>query len=346
MKILILTKYPVRGPSSRYRFFQYLPELNARGHSVTVLPFFTDTYLDVLFHNRRVNPLYFFNRALARLAHCLRGSRHDLAWIEGELVPFLPAWPEKLFHVLLPRKRIYEFDDANWLRYRGKPLLEDKFGSILAGAGGVVVGNPFLQDYVKAFNGNTLVVPTVVDWSKYASVVPIGEGSTIGWIGTRNTCPFLEEVRPALKELSATHQFKLKVVGASVASDGYPVEEVPWSEDSEAEQIATFDIGIMPLTKTPWSEGKCGLKLIQYLAAGVPAVATSVGVNTQYISESRAGYLAEDQETWVFALRKLLDHADLRREMGQNGRDWVRSQMTVQAQASRLVSFLESVVGP
>jgi len=341
LNILILTKYPTRGPSSRYRFYQFLPHLSERGHRFTVLPFFTDAYLASLFDDGRVGPLYVFQRLLARLGHCLRGKPYDLVWIEGELLPFIPSSMERLFHLALPRRRVYEFDDANWLRYEGKPLLEKKFLRILSSAAGVVVGNDFLADYVRQVNASIAVVPTVVDWARYEPAVHKPNGLTIGWIGSQKTSFFLEDIFPALRELATQYPLKLKVVGARIQADGFPLEEVVWSEDTEVSHIESFDIGVMPLTATPWSRGKCGLKLIQYLAAGIPAVASSVGVNTGYLNDSGGGFLAEDHEDWVHQLRKLLDNETLRKDMGRSGREWVRSEMTITAQAPKLINFLE-----
>lgn len=331
----------MRGPSSRYRFYQFLPHLNERGHQVTVLPFFTDAYLESLFDGGKVGPLYLFQRLMARLSHCLKGKRYDLAWIEGELLPFIPAAMERVFHLALPRRRVYEFDDANWLRYEGKSLLERKFLKILASASGVVTGNEFLARYAGKVNQRVAVVPTVVDWTKYEPAVHKPNGLTIGWIGSQKTSFFLEDIFPALRELARDYPFTLKVVGARVQTDGFPLKEVTWSEDTEVSEIETFDIGVMPLTATPWSEGKCGLKLIQYLATGVPAVASPVGVNTRYLSESGGGYAAEDHQDWVNYLRKLLDNPELRKDLGRNGRDWVQSEMTIAAQAPGLIDFLE-----
>ncbi len=341
MKIIVLTKYPVRGPSSRYRFYQFLPHLVERGHQCTVLPFFTDAYLSSLFDEGKVNSFYLVQRLLARLGHCLSGRKYDMAWIEGELLPFIPSTLERWLHRALPRRRVYEFDDANWLRYENRPMLQNKFKCILSTASGVITGNEFLAEYVGRVNERVAIIPTVVDWAKYAPATHKSNGLNIGWIGSQKTSFFLEDVFPALRELAEIYPLKLKVVGAKVKAEGIPIVQVPWSEDTEVAEIESFDLGIMPLTPTPWSRGKCGLKLIQYLAAGVPGVASPVGVNTRYISESGAGYLADDHESWVRHLRKLLDSESLRRELGFNGRNWVQSEMTITAQAPRLIDFLE-----
>ena len=330
------------GPSSRYRFYQYLPALKERGFQLTILPFFTHSYLDALFSGRSKGPVYLASRFLNRLGHCLGGKRYDLAWIEGDLWPFLPAFAERLLHIMLPKRRVYEFDDANWLRYEGKPLLVNKFDTILAGAAGIVVGNRFLEAHVRRVNTNTCVVPTVIDERRYANAKPDLKGCTIGWIGSPSTSFFLDDVLPALRELGKKHRLTLRVVGAEVETTGFDIDNVTWSAEQEVSLIASFDVGIMPLTATPWSEGKCGLKLIQYLATGVPAVASPVGVNSDIINQSGGGLLASDQGEWITALDTLLGDEGLRRSMGARGREWVGRHTTISAQAPRLLDFLEA----
>lgn len=341
LKILILTKYPMRGPSSRYRFYQFLPALQEAGIEVHIQPFFTDAYLDLLFSGKKPNPVYLASRCFARLAQTLGGKGFDLAWVEGELLPYIPAFLERWLHLPLPKARIYEFDDANWLRYQGKSLFENKFAAILQSAAGIVVGNQFLEDYVQKYNPNTTIIPTVVDWNRYKDCKPQLSGHTIGWIGSQNTAFFLDDIFPALRELSQELPLKLKVVGAEVEAKGVDIECVKWTADTEISHLDSFDVGVMPLEDTPWARGKCGLKLIQYLAAGVPAVASGVGVNTSYIHDSGGGYVAEDTQSWVFNLRKLLTNQDLRRQMGEKGQDWARDTMTIHTQAPRLIEFLK-----
>lgn len=342
MKILVLTKYPALGPSSRYRFHQFLPALREAGHVVTVLPLMTEHYLEALFSRRRVGRAYLMQRLAARVSHCVSAARYDLVWIEGELVPFMPAPLERLLHALLPRRRVYDFDDANWLRYEGKRLLHRKFRTILSSASGIVVGNHYLERYVRGFHHRVAVIPTVVDWGRYEDAAPTLSGRTVGWIGSTSTVSYVDPIVPALRDLSRDPGFRFVVVGAPFQVDGVTSEAHPWTAESEVALIESFDVGIMPLTATPWSEGKCGLKLIQYLATGVPAVASPVGVNSSIIHDSGGGFLADTTQEWSDRLRELLDDRPARVQRGGAGRDWVRSNMTVDAVAPRLIAFLES----
>ncbi len=341
MKILLLTKYPARGPSSRYRFYQYLPALAEAGHECLVRPLFTDRYLSRLFADKPAGAVYLAKRFTARLAQCVGARSFDLAWIEGELIPFVPAMLERGLHALLPKRRVYEFDDAVWLRYAGKRRLENKFRNLLGDAAGIVAGNRFLADYARSVNPRVCVVPTVVDWRKYEDARPKMSGGVVGWIGSQNTVFYLRELVPALRRVAERRPLEVAVVGARFEAEGLNIREEAWSADREIALLSQFDVGVMPLAVDPWSEGKCGLKLLQYLAAGVPAVASPVGVNADFIRSSGGGLLASDSDQWADALERLLDDASLRRDMGARGRTWARREMTVQAQAPRLIAFLE-----
>lgn len=341
MKLLVLTKYAPRGPSSRYRFLQFLPGLKAAGIETKVAPLFDDFYLDCLFSDRSTGKAYLVKRVLARLTQLLTARRFDLVWIEGELIPFLPGRLETLLHGLMP-PRVYDFDDAVWLRYSGKPRLEQKFAAILSSARGITAGNAFLAGYCGEFCEQVHQIPTVIDWPRYADVKPPLEGKVIGWMGSPSTIHYLEALASVFQQLAQRHQIKLHVVGAQLEIPGVQVISIPWRYESEVAEIARFDVGVMPLDATPWSEGKCGLKMIQYLAAGVPAIASPVGVNTRIISESGAGFTAANAQAWQTHLETLLTSHVTRRTLGEKGRIWAQQCASVAAVTPGLVRFLQA----
>jgi len=341
MKLCIFTKYTANGPSSRYRFLGYLPALDKAGYQVSIRPFFSDLYLKRLFSNRSVGPFYVIWRILLRITECMMARRYDLVWIEGELVPFLPSFFERILNIFLPKRRYHDFDDAIWLRYAEKRLLRKKFPAIIKNATGITAGNSFLAQHFAPANVPTLILPTVVRWEKYEMIKAPLSGSTIGWIGTPKTVFFLEDLLPALEKLASNHSFTLRVIGAKISSEKFEVDCQPWSQERETQLLSELDIGIMPLRDDQWSRGKCGLKLIQYLAAGVPSVASPVGVNTQIIENSSGGFLAQGIDQWVSALSQLLRDPDMRKAMGAKARQWAKNEMTLESQAPRLIDFLD-----
>src|SRR5262249_4834882 len=154
-------------------------------------------------------------------------------------------------------------------------------------------------------NGNTVVLPTVVDTHRYQVDRSRRDTGTftIGWIGSPSTAPYLQRIVEPLALLGREAPTRLIVIGAPrPAVPGVEVIQRQWREDEEITSINEFDVGVMPLPDEPWARGKCAFKLIQYMACGVPAVASPVGANLDVVAQE-TGFLAADADEWVSALR-------------------------------------------
>jgi hypothetical protein len=170
---------------------------------------------------------------------------------------------------------------------------------------------------------------------------------TLGWIGSPLTSAYLEPLRPALVELAARQSFRIVLVGASpTALAGLPVERVAWSLETEAAQLARFDVGLMPLPDLPWERGKCGYKLIQYMASSLPVVASPVGANRDIVVPGETGFLAETWAEWGAALDRLAQDPALRQRMGAVGRRRVEQRYALQTRAPELIDLLYNVAAP
>ena len=189
------------------------------------------------------------------------------------------------------------------------------------------------------------LIPTVVDTHRYRPrQARPNETPVIGWIGTPNTSRYLQPLLPVFKALQARMRVRVVAVGArSEDFAGTPVETLPWSEETEVESIQQFDIGIMPLPDSPWERGKCGYKLIQCMACGVPVVASPVGVNTVIVNPGKNGLLARDDE-WEEHLTTLLQDPELRRSFGAQGRKDVENWYSLEVQAPRLLNTIREAV--
>ena len=170
----------------------------------------------------------------------------------------------------------------------------------------------------------------MVDTKKY-HIVPSKNSKTIviGWIGNPSTVHFLELVRDPLNILSERFEIVLNVIGAQFNSDTFKVNCIKWKEDTEVKSIQEIDIGIMPLHDGPFEKGKCGYKLIQYMACGKPVVASPVGVNKKIVRESNGGYLAITGKDWIEELTKLCDSRALREECGYEARGYIEKYYSV-----------------
>jgi len=358
MKILLLSKYSRKGASTRLRSLQYLPFLESEGFQVTVSSLFDDQYLDQLYQHGKRAPLRMMMLYFRRLVVLLGAFRYDLIWIEKEIFPYMPAFAERMLH-FLGKRYVVDYDDAVFHSYdlSGNPVLRRVLGRkidvVMRCASCVVAGNEYLASRAKAAGATRVeLVPTVVDPTRYS---PIGSSMAsrpvIGWIGSPSTQGYVVDIARVLTSQCQKHNARLRLVGASVniASEfpGVDVDVVPWSEASEAELIAGMDIGIMPLPDGPWEKGKCGYKLIQYMACAIPVIASPVGVNVDIVGTNRCGMLAARAVEWDGALDKLLESPAQRLELGRAGRQAVENWYSLAVQAPILAGiFAQSMALP
>jgi len=351
MKVLLLSRYGPLGASSRVRSYQYLPYLKANGIDVTVSPLLGDDYLRQ-FYSGKVNQLtarsspYF-----QRVIELLKSRRFDLLWIEKELFPWLPSWSEMLI-ARLKIPYIVDYDDAIFHNYDThsnmfiRKLLGNKIDVVMRNAAAVIAGNEYLASRAeKAGAIRVEYLPTVIDLERYAVNDNVENPVfTIGWIGSPATVKYLEMIRPVLSEWDKKNNARLVIIGAdSFELDGTRVEHRPWSQDIEVLDIQSFDVGIMPLSDNLWERGKCGYKLIQYMACGKPVIAYPVGVNSKIVEHGVNGFLAESKKEWLEALTVLRDDHGLRKKMGAAGRKIVERKYCLQVTAPKLMSIIQSV---
>jgi len=274
----------------------------------------------------------------------------DLLWIEYELFPWLPATIEQLLATVGVRY-VVDYDDPIYHRYElhrhglVRFLLGGKISRIMRQASTVIVGNDYLAERAHAAGARRVEhLPTVVDLDRYPASVPRRtDVFTVGWIGSPSTVGYLSAIARILAKFCAERRARLLVVGARQALlDGIPVEFRGWSESTEVEDICDFDVGIMPLPDEPWERGKCGYKLIQYMACERPLLASPVGVNRQIVEQGENGFLAVTDQEWRSALENLYAAPELRTRLGKAGRQKVERSYCTRVTAPTLASILMS----
>ena len=379
-KILFLPKYPPMGASSRMRTYQYLPLWKQAGHGVKVSSFFNEAYLSQVYALRRPGVWNVLKCYLRRFLILFTAVRYDYVWVEKELFPFVPAWVEALLSALGLRL-ILDYDDAVFHNYDKsknpwvRTWLPKKIDRVMKAAYLVLAGNRYLAQRAACAGATRIeILPTVIDLKKYAQPPVfgksrmIGVGSptpamgsddpgmdppvvTVGWIGSPSTLKYLGLVSQALTRLYGKTPFRFVLVnGGSVRYQQYlklPPEAVTrlvWSEEEEVGQIRQMDIGIMPLPDDPWERGKCAYKLIQYMACGLPVVASPVGMNTEVVHHGQNGYLAHSEEDWVEYLGRLLADAEARRSMGEEGRLLVEREFTLEGNFKKMLAYVSAVL--
>ena len=308
-KLGIFTRYGRRGASSRLRYFDYKDAFEAAGFSPHFHPFFPDAYLKRLYAGNGKSRLLAAEALLRRLA-TMSAHLPERLLIEYELLPELAFGIES--HFLRNRRYVLNFDDNVWLKYEGRGRLAEKYDRLIAGAAGVVCANDLLLEKVRKHNANVIKIPTAVNLESYPAQARKFPDFTVAWIGTPVTYEYLESHADALQSMALAVDFELLVIArkelASRAIPGVNMRFVDWSAAREGELLARCHIGIMPLPAgDAFAAGKSAFKLIEYLAAGVPAIASPVGENTKVLRDGETGYLAETPEEWTNALIRLKD---------------------------------------
>ncbi len=350
-KILLLSRYDNLGSSSRYRFYQYLPYLRKKGIEIKVAPLFDNDYIDNLYAGRKKIFTKLLKAYFNRIINLHYANNFDLIWIEKETLPWLPAWIEFIFGI----KRascIVDYDDAIFHRYDKNRLklirwiLGHKIDIIMKYANTVLVGNEYLLERAKKSGARRIeLLPTVIDLRKYpVTFFNNNDIFTIGWIGSPVTSHYLKLVIPALKEVCKNDTARVVLIGAKKEElPNIPVEYVSWSEETEIKEIKKFDIGIMPLPDNPWERGKCGFKLIQYMACEKPVIGSPVGVNKKIIKHGINGYQVRNIDEWIWAINKLKNDPKLGQKMGKAGRKIVEKNYCLQVTAPKLLKILKNL---
>ena len=356
VNVLALTRYEALGSTSRVRFFQFLPALEAAEIHVTVAPLLDDAYIRALYNGERrgAEPIFAaYRRRFAQLSHL---RNYDLLWIEKELLPWLPATVET-FLARRGTRFVVDYDDATFHNYDAnryapiRRLLGKKIDRVMQAATVVIAGNDYLGARAEAAGAKRIeYLPSIVDSARYAAEPkPPGSPFTIGWMGTPVTARYLGAIQSSLQAVCANGKGQILLVGPKdnplpeLAKDaGIEIELRKWSEATEARDVQEFDVGIMPLPDEPFERGKCGYKLIQYMASGRPVVATPLGVNRKIVNPGVTGFLAQTPEQWISALTGLRDDPESRQRMGQAGREKQEQEYSLEFAAPRLVEILRS----
>ncbi len=326
MKVLFLIQ-GFNVAASRYRVLQFIPYLNSEGVTTEV----------------RTYP-----RTPAEFTRFFSGLKeYDCVFLQrkrfsGPLLKLLRKRAKKI---------IYDFDDSVMYRNSkaGSPHSKTRmkrFADMVRASDFIVAGNRFLMEQALAFNDRAAVIPTAIDGNRYTLKdyeLP-KDRVTLGWIGDHGSIHYMEKMKPLFEQLGRKYpNTELSIVcDVFIDCENIPVIKKMWSQETEVSDLKEMDIGLMPLMNDLWSEGKCGLKILQYFGVGVPAVCTPVGVNRDVVSDGVNGLYADTPQQWLEKLSALIEGPQLRKEMGLEGRKTVFEGYTIQACAPRLLEIIKN----
>lgn len=349
-RILFLVPYPLGiAPSQRFRFEQYFESLRSAGHSYTVRPFLDEEAMSILYQPGRL-PLKIWKVVsgfIRRVDDLLALGKFDIIFIHREAAPIGPPILEWMVAKIWGKKIIFDFDDAIWIPNTSS---SNPFISVLkryrnaentcAWAWKVSCGNAYLRDHASLFNAHAVINPTTIDTDHHHNCVKVycEVKTIIGWTGTHSTIKYLDHLVPIFRKLESEFDFELLVI-----ADRRPDFElrslrfVPWNKATEINDLLQMDVGLMPLEDDRWAKGKCGFKALQYMALGIPAVVSPVGVNKEIVSHAGNGWICSTAEEWEECLRNILGNHKQLAEMSLAARETVIARYSV---ASNRENFL------
>lgn len=359
IRVLFICPYPIsESPSQRFRFEQYFELLQGRGFSIEAHPFLSLSTWRLIYQPGNSIPkvMGVLTGFIKRVLTLFIVPRFDFIFIHREATPLGPPWFEWIASKIFRKKVIYDFDDAIWLAPTSKEnsfvtklRWPSKIESICKWSYSISCGNNYLASFAKQFNQRVIVNPTTIDVRNvhnpnlFPSMVK-SDRIVIGWTGTHSTLSYLDLVVPVIQSLEKKlhNQFEFHVI-----ADKNPNFElsslrfIKWSKESEIQDLLKFDIGLMPLTDDLWAKGKCGFKALQYMAIGIPVIASPVGVNKNIIDEGVNGFLCKSLSQWEEKIVQLIKDQELRKRMGDAGRFKIVNNYSLDSNSGNFLSLFE-----
>jgi glycosyltransferase involved in cell wall biosynthesis len=343
-------------PGSRFRIEQWMGFLAREGFECTYEGFEDEAlheviYREGLFGKKAWGILKAFGRRLRLMSDI---QKYDAVFIYEEASRIGPAIVERLIHRAgVPM--IYDFCDPVYMPYKSRKnsylsylKFFGKTATICRLSAQVLVGNRDLEAYARQHNANVTIVPITIDLAEYGEKLYSAADErlpVIGWTGSHSTLWFLEEAGAMLRELRKEREYELRVMGGEgFRLEGVSVRTEPWRAEREVPFLHECDIGIMPIADFEWARLRSHLKVRQYMAVGMPCVATPVGVIADLIQDGVNGFLASSQQEWVQKLTALLDDPELRRRMGKKARKRIAESCAAEPWAHEVGKIIRSAV--
>lgn len=359
VEVLALGVYPAQAAATRFRLLQLVEPLRRKGINLRFSSMLDANAFETLYDRGkwRSTTLGLIRGAVRQLAQILRSRRTDIVLVQRQA---LIAGPPLAEWIAIRRHRcplVLDLDDPTYLQmtsptYGTRISLirpAGKTDALIRRSSLVLCGSPAVAEHAKSLGAETVILPTVVDTEVFAPRSTLDElgAPVIGWVGSHSTYEHVEPLFPVLEALARRHSFSVRVVGSGRTTVPLPagmVEVVPWTMGSDVANFQALDIGLYPLGNDRWSQGKSGLKAIQYMAVGVPFVCSPVGILAEIGQPGRTHLEATNLQEWEATLEQLLTNPRLRSQMGRAGRSYCLAHYTTAITAERLAGSLKEVL--
>jgi len=352
-------------PSSRFRVQQFIPYFKKLGIKCKLVQGHPHKTFYVSYKNlilkRLVNSFLYFVKALTIMAQMPIVLWADIIFLQRPLIHHNFIFLEK-FIFKFKKPVIFDIDDALFLKSKDPEAYEEIFIKLSKGnfrlnwtirqADFVFAGNKSLANYAKKYNINTKVIPTVINTKRY-KYIPKKEirkkenksENFIGWMGTSTNLDYLIKYLDVFKEIHRAHPNSKLIISTDKffykqqIKNSIPTIFIKWSKKNELQTLYSFDIGIMPLPNEPWVKGKCGFKLIQYMACGIASIGSNIGANKEIIQDGVNGYLAMDKDEWVQKTSNLLEDKELRNNFSKAARKSIENNYSIKSLLPELIKY-------
>ncbi len=357
-KLLVICPYPEGvAAGQRLKYEQYFDHWRAAGYELTVSPFMDSSMWKIVhksgYTSRKVFGMF---RGLFRTWRMmLTIPRYDGVYLHMYVVPLGSSLPERIVR-LLARKIIYDLEDNVTLGQKSSvnPLSAllrgtSKFDYMIRKADHVITSAPSLNDHCLGINEKKACtyISSSMDTQRFnvVNTYTNDKKPVIGWTGTFSSRVFLDLLRPVFLALKKERDFKLLVIGNfDYEFPEMDLEVIQWTSEKEVADLQRMDIGVYPLPDNDWVTGKSGLKAIQYMTIGIPAVATNVGNTPTFISHMENGCLVNTEEEWVEILKTLIDDPELRKKVGMAGRETAVARFSKEAIQHQYLNILNNTI--
>lgn len=330
-------------PGQRFRLEHYLSHLRKEGFKCTFSSFYGEKGWKTIYTpGNKIRKIFIvLSGFFRRMLDIFRVSFYSYVFVYREAAPVGPPFFEWIFCKVFRKKMIYDFDDAIWIPVTSEYNQSvsgiknfSKISSICRWSYRVSVGNEFLAQYVRRFNQDIAIIPTVVDTDKVHNTLQKqdSENPAVGWTGTFSTLHYLDMVIPVLNRLQTIYDFSFIVIADK--DPRLPVKNykfIKWKKETEVDDLLNFHIRLMPLFNDDISKGKCGFKAIQYMSLGIPAIVSPVGVNSKIVDNGINGFICDTGNDWFEKLQLLLSNPNLRVKMGKEARNKIQAHYSVRA---------------
>lgn len=356
-KVLFLAVHrPDRSPSQRFRFEQYLGDLKSAGFEYD-FSYLITAEEDKFFYkpgNVAKKGAVLIKSLFKRFSELLKAKQYDIVFVQRECIMLGTSFFEEAFSNS-KAKLVFDFDDSIWLQNVSEAnkklaFLKDpnKTARIIKVADMVFAGNEYLANYARKFNSKVEIIPTTIDTEEYKPIPKSNKDIvTIGWSGSITTIQHFEFAIPFLTKIKEKYPDKVdfKVIGdGNYTHEELGIKGLPWRKDTEVEELASMDIGLMPLPDDEWASGKCGLKGLQYMALEIATIMSPVGVNSEIIQHGKDGFLASTQEEWVDVLSQLIENDELRVNIGREARKTIIERYSVKALKDKYIYLFNQLL--